>query len=340
MSVVEDTNSIIRTPLPHRTNPRIADGRRMAVAWCHSCGITEETAVTWRRYREADPERIIGYCYPDAHGADHNLAIDMMCQFVATDDSFESTFWQNPGAGAGYLEAISEVLYEKAPVDPDQFHAPLVKRFIPTWERSCEGMSRAWREHAARSWLDYFWGYLSEATTKDPSIDEYLELRRTVVGTSPCFDMLERAHRYELPERFRTHVLYRRLRDAAADLVTLCNDVASVKKDQARGDASNSVLLFAAEGLDIGVARQRVVEMVEQRTADYQRAQSDVDRTCDLLYIGDAGRAACHRWGREVLEWVGGNLEWQGQIGRYYGKAHAVLPDAAHLGHLTGCRAA
>lgn len=146
VGVAEDTNSIIRTPLPHRTNPGIADGHQMTASWCYSCGITEETAVTWRRYREADPERIIGYCYPDARGADHELAIDMMCQFVATDDSFESTFWKDPGVGAGYLEAVSEVLYAKAPVDSGRFHAPLVKVFIPTWERSCEGMSPAWRE--------------------------------------------------------------------------------------------------------------------------------------------------------------------------------------------------
>ncbi|WP_424216478.1 terpene synthase family protein (plasmid) [Streptomyces sp. BI20] len=338
MTTVEDTNSLISVPFPHRVNPRIDDGRQMALDWCRACGITEDTDVTWRRYREADPERIIGYCYPDAHGEDHRLAVDMMCQFVATDDAFESTFWQDPGAGVGYLEAVSEVLHARTPVAPRPSHAPLVRMFIPMWERSCRGMSPAWREHAARSWLDYFWGYLSEATSTDLPMRDYLELRRTVVGTSPCFDMLERAHHYELPERFRTHVLYRRLREAATDLVTLCNDVASVRKDQARDDASNAVLLLArARHLDVADARLRVVEMIHDRARDHHSSRQDVDRVCDLLYIEGKERAHCHRWAREVLEWVGGNLRWQGQIARYYGKARAVLPDAAHLAVLTGC---
>jgi hypothetical protein len=330
-----NADAVITVALPHRDNPEIGRGREHVHEWCEKYGVTGH-ATTLQRFADADPARIIGYAYPDARGADLDLALDMMCFFNAFDDCFESAYWASPAEGIPFVGSMASLLYTKQTCAL----SPIAEAFCDIWRRSISGMSPQWAARAAHNWTQCLWGYISEGTARhrgpEPGLSDYLTLRRTVIGTAPCFDMLERVHRYELRPQIWFHRDIRQLSDTATDIVILCNDIASVAKDTARGDTANAVLLLMIQGMTRQEAEQRIGNCITELAATYQTKGQAISDLCDQLRLDETARLATMRWIRDVLEWAGANLAWQEEISRYHGKAKAILPDARHMATLAG----
>ncbi|WP_157229062.1 terpene synthase family protein [Nocardia brevicatena] len=333
----ESYSKFIYSNLPHRTNSEIDRGPQFVESWCKRYGVWDHP-ITRRRFIEADPARIVSYSYPDAHGPDLDLAFSMMNIYLAVDDAFESVYWNNAySEGARFIRSMVDVVVSSA---EDYAHSPpLVRAFADVWRESRAGMSESWRARAAQTWCRYLWGYVMESIVQSRGLtitpDEYLLKRRWIIGTAPCFDMLERAHGYELPEVVASLEFIDEFRYLGADIIILCNDVASVPKDLHRGDTSNIVLLLSALGSSIEQSLTEVGDMIERKLQRYLSKRDELSDVLAALDLDEAEVSVVFRYVNEILEWCGANLDWQGQILRYYGKANALLADSGHMSGLT-----
>ncbi|GII96058.1 terpene synthase family protein [Sinosporangium siamense] len=323
----------ITVDLPHRTNPELTRAREHVREWCLSYGFMNST-TTARRFTDADPAKIVCYAYPEARGADLDVALDMMCFFAALDDCFESAFWRSPADGIPFIRTLTSLLHEDLP--PASL-SPIAAAFADMWRRSTAGMSSAWKTRAAHHWNQYMWAYISEATSRkrgfEPDLDSYLAMRRPVSGIQCCFDMLERTNHYEVPAQSWFHAHLRRLADLAMDICILCNDLASVTRDEVRGDTSNAVLVLMAHNLGRKAAERKVRKTISQLVEEFRTAHRRTRRLCEQLRLDEPGRRDTLRWTDELLEFAGANLAWQGEVARY-GEASAPLADAHHMAAL------
>lgn len=337
MDNITSTSDVIYVELPYRVNPEISRGAAHVLEWCQAYGLADDP-TTLQRFQDADPSLLASYTYPDAAGADLDLTFDMMCFFLAFDDAFESALWGRPAEGARYISTLASVLYDDGITSADS--PPLTVAFSDLWRRSGIGMSQQWKGRSAYVWTRYLWGYITESTGRiggpDVGIQQYLEMRRSVIGAAPCFDMLERVHHYELPAEVWFHGDIARLRDISADIMTLGNDVASVAKDKARGDNANALILLEAQGASADAARRQVADLTFQLVEEYRHIRNGLGVVCDQLQVEPGMRDTIFRYADEILDWAGGNIAFQDKSRRYFGKAKAVLPNPEHMGKLTG----
>lgn len=322
---------------PHPVNPDHERARSHMLIWGRRHGFDGDP-TTWRRFLGADSARMITYAYPEAHGADLELAVEMMCFFFSIDEVFDGPLRQDPANATRYTKGMLSVLDParerlRSPVGEVP---PLTAAFTGLWSRSREGMSHAWQVRAAAHWTEYFWGNLTEDLDRShrppTTVDAYLSARRNTIGYRPCQDMIERASRFEVPPQVWYLTAMRRLSDLATDLVTLCNDVFSLEKEQDREETVNSVLLLAKEER-IGVDRalDRIVRLTQDLAEEFHATADLVMKSCEPLHLTGDELSSVRRWVTGNHTWVGAHCDWSCEISRYAAGVDPVDPDLDHM---------
>jgi pentalenene synthase len=104
-------------------------------------------------------------------------------------------------------------------------------------------MSEAWRARSAHHWRLALHGNASEAFNRRSgavgSVEEYRAIRNLTIGTQPVLDRAERLGQFEVPECAYYSKQLILMRELAAELVVLANDLISLEKEKARGEQHN-----------------------------------------------------------------------------------------------------
>ncbi|MEU4803910.1 hypothetical protein [Actinosynnema sp. NPDC023587] len=308
-----------RIPFPRAISPDVSAVHPDSMAWLRGHGMLRSDAAA-RRVDGWRLTELAGRFFPDARGADLRLGADVMGFFFLFDDQFD-----HPGGLRAEAVAVSKELLRltSRPAGPAPAGAgPVVTAWADLWDRSCRGMSAAWRVRAAREWRRYFVGNLEESVAREAmpgdSVEDYLRLRATSIGTTPVYDLCERTQHFEIPDEVLHSHHVQAMRDLATEIVVLCNDVASTIKESARDDALNAVLFLERRGARRGPAVARVRRMVDDRLAAFQRLSGRTSRICAALDLTAEQRDRVDRYVRTALvSVVRGNYDWQRRSARF-----------------------
>ncbi|MFE2864989.1 hypothetical protein [Embleya sp. NPDC059259] len=177
-----------------------AAARERNVAWACRMGLLNSDEAV-ERYRFSQGADVAAYSYPDAKDEDLDLAFDVNGWFFLFDDQFDVPAGRFPPAAAVCEELID--LLHRPPGTAPASSSPLATAFADVWQRMAHGMSRRWRERAARHWIDYLAANLTEAVDRHtgtvPDSREWMRLRRAVIGVRPSIDLCERVGHFEVP---------------------------------------------------------------------------------------------------------------------------------------------
>ncbi|MFI5838306.1 hypothetical protein ACIA8K_01120 [Catenuloplanes sp. NPDC051500] len=298
--------------------PEIEKAAAGTLDWARDLGLIRSRAAA---------DRVLGWRLtelaarfnPAAHGDDLLLAANMQCFLFLFDDQFDDA----PGGPRAAAVAASRqllALLHEPPGTPPPHPVPATLAWADVWQRSCIGMSAAWRARAAHDWAGYFAGVLvEELFAPAGTVAEHLDRRRPTVGAYPVLDLAERVQGCELPDAaFHTPLLHR-LRSLVADIAALCNDVASVEKEERRGTRHNAVLVLQdATGQARDAAVGETVRTVHLLLAELAALETLLPAAAAAIGLTAAEHATVDRYVRLALHaLIRGNYDWQRHTARY-----------------------
>ncbi|MDH6579729.1 terpene cyclase [Kitasatospora sp. MAP5-34] len=311
----DDTS--LELPFPYRRNPHQAQAATHHQEWLQrhrelAAGTGEFTYAHW------EVAELAALSYPDSSPTDLGLATDLLGFYFLFDDQFDGPLGRRPEQVARICERLGAIIHG-ARTDGN---SPVERAFADLWRRSVQGMSARWRARAAYDWEWYFASHPSEAAGRNsgqlPDRQSYLMLRRGTAAMETIFDMIERLGRFEVPQTVLHHPLLRQLRQLAADIPSLSNDVRSYPLEAPRGDVCNLVLI---------VQQERACSAEEACSVVIAEAQLMVDRFADLtaelpdvyrwLELDEPQRQAAQRYADGLARWLAGYLYWERRTGRY-----------------------
>ena len=313
---MSDDNSLLH-PFPHRRSPHAAEAAGRHRAWLerHPLLFTDLGHSAYAHWEVVD---LAALGYPDAEPEELALAADLMGFYFLFDDQFDGPLGRRPAEVAAICERLTAVLHG-APPDPV---SPAETAFADLWERSVLGMPARWRARAAYNWEWYFASHPAEAagrvSERPPDRDGYLVLRRGTAAMETIFDMIERLGRFDVPAAAHHHPILRQIRQLAADIPSLSNDVRSYPKEAPTGDVNNLVMI---------VQRERDCSAEEACAVVTAEAQLMLERCADLvtqlpesyraLGLDPAQLLAARRYAEGLTTWLAGYLHWEARTGRY-----------------------
>ena len=107
------------------------------------------------------------------------------------------------------------------------------------------------------------------------------------------------------------------LRNLAAEIISITNDLVSAEKEEAQGDTDNNLLLILEkqEGYSRPAAIEKLRQMTHERFARFLRLEQQIPDMDSMLE--PAERVAMRRYIQGLHDLVAGDNEWEHTSGRY-----------------------
>jgi hypothetical protein len=302
---------------PHRRNPHRASAEAHHRRWMEEFRMlgSRMTPTDYARWEVPD---LTALCYPDCGAEELALAADLMGFYFIFDDEFDGPIGRHPAGSAGLCDQLIAVLHgTPAPAD-----SPCVAAFESIWQRISQGMSPRWLARAAYSWESYLASHPAEAAGRlageAPDRTPFLFLRRCTSAMETVLDTVERVNRFEVsPTAFHSPAL-RELRQLAADIAPLSNDVHSYQQELPRGDVNNLVLVVQRErGCTLDEAGALALAEVQLKADRMARLLDELPHTYRALQLTPAQEKDAQRYADGMAALVSGYLEWESQTIRY-----------------------
>ncbi|MFF4160300.1 pentalenene synthase [Streptomyces sp. NPDC001678] len=308
-------------PFEVRISPDVAAANARHMKWLRAEGFVT-TSPNAERYLTWAVGELAGRFHPDAFGDDLELGIQGQTFYFFFDDLFDSPLGRDPLAAYELCQELAALARQSPDSSLVRPTFPLARLWLDHWERLRHGMSRAWRERAARHWEQYFLTYVTEAVNRRAGLvldmDRYMALRRLAIGVEGVLDTAERCGGFEAPPEVHESTLIQEIREITAEVVILTNDLHSLEKDEANGEADNAVLLLRRERDcsqedAIGLLR----DMVHQRIDRFQRLTARTHELCAALGLSPRQRESTHRFLGANRALMRGNYDWSRATDRY-----------------------
>lgn len=304
-------------PLPSRQSPDHVRADAEQLVWPRSLGLIKSEAAATRHLRGGYGQ-LASRFYPHATGTDLDLGVDLMSWFFLFDDLFDGPRGESPVETKQLTDAVAAALDGHLP----ESAAPIAHGFADIWRRSREGMSAAWCARSARHWRSYFDGYVEEALSRDTpyySAAQYMAVRRRTIGVQPTVDMAERTGHFEVPHRVFGSAVLSAMLQIAADVNLMLNDIASLEKEEARGEQNNMVLILCREhGWSKDHSIDHIQDAVRACLEQYILLESCLPQVADIFRLNDAERESLDRYRDDAVRPViRGSYDWHRSSGRY-----------------------
>lgn len=306
-------------PLPSRQSPDHSRADADQLRWPKAHGLINSDAAATRHLRGSYAHLATRF-YPHATGPDLDLGVDLMSWFFLFDDLFDGPRGDSPEQTKQLTDAVASALDGALPGSAP----PIAHGFADIWQRTQEGMTAGWCARSARHWRSYLDGYIEEANsryldTPYETASEYLAMRRRTIGVQPTVDLAERVGHFEVPHRvFDSNILPAMLQ-IAIDVNVLLNDMASLEKEEARGELNNMVMILRREHSwtkDHSVSH--IQNQVSIRLEQYLLLESCLPKVADIFQLDDAERDALDSYRDDALRPViRGSYDWHRFSGRY-----------------------
>ena len=306
-------------PLPSRQSPDHARADADQLLWPQSQGLINSDAAAERHLRGSYAHLATRF-YPHATGDDLDLGVDLMSWFFLFDDLFDGPRGESPQETQRLTDAVAAAL--DGPLQDEA--PPIAHGFADIWRRTREDMTPAWCARSAHHWRSYLDGYIEEAesrfrNTPYDSAAQYLAMRRRTIGVQPTVDLAERAGHFEMPHRvFDSNALSAMLQ-IAIDVNVLLNDIASLEKEEARGELNNMVMILRREhGWTKNRSVTHIQNQVDVRLEQYLLLESCLPKIADIFRLDQSERDALDRYRTDALRPViRGSYDWHRSSGRY-----------------------
>ena len=312
-------------PFRRSASAHKSDAEIRNLDWLQTHDMLRGTEATELYARWSVPD-LAARSFPDANREDLVLATDLFGFYFLFDDQFDSELGLDPVRVARICDPLIGIV--NGDLDGTK-SSPVAASFADLWQRSTEGMSSRWRARAAYHWEWYFATHPSEALGRAraaradgrdqelPDRASYLMLRRGTGGTETVIDMIER-FAAEVPAVAFHSPQLRLMRQLAADIPSFSNDVRSYRKEAARGDAYNLVMILQHQrqcGLE--EASTAVLAETQWMIDEYARLAVEIPELCTRLGLTGHQRRAVERYASGLASWVGGYLDWEDHTLRY-----------------------
>jgi pentalenene synthase len=306
-------------PFPGRRNPDFERARTDHLDWPRQFNlITTESAA--QRHAAGSYAELASLFYPQASDDDLDLGVDLMSWFFLFDDLFDGPRGEDPVAAKELTDAVASAL--DGPL-PDG--SPLIAHgFADIWRRSSEGMSPDWAARSMRNWRSYFSGYVEEALSRHHDLPinssgEYMALRRRTIGVLPTVDLAERTQHCEVAQRVYDSPLITVMLLIAIDVNLMFNDIASLEKEEARGELNNLVLILMRER---GWTRKRSIanmqDEIRARLEQFTMLEGCLPELFASYNLTPAEQQAVHQYRlNAVRSVIRGSYDWHRASGRY-----------------------
>jgi pentalenene synthase len=316
-------------PLPRQRSPDFERARADHLNWPRLFNlITTESAA--QRHAKGSYAELASAFYPQATGEDLDLGVDLMSWFFLFDDLFDGPRGEDPVAAKGLTDAVAAAL--DGPL-PDG--SPLIARgFADVWLRSRQGMSPDWEARSTRNWRSYFSGYVEEAFSRYHNLPidssgEYMALRRRTIGVLPTVDLAERTQHCEVPQRVYDSPLITVMLLIAIDINLMFNDIASLEKEEARGEQNNLVFILMREH---GWTKDRSIAHMQDEIRARVEQLTTLERCLPELFasynLNPDEQQVTERYRiNGVRSVIRGSYDWHRASGRY-GEAFARAAGA------------
>ncbi|WP_280726622.1 terpene cyclase [Kitasatospora sp. MAA4] len=308
----------LELPFPSRLSPHRADAEARHRRWldAHAMLGSRLGAAGYTRW---DVPGLASLSYPDCEPDELALATDLMGFYFLFDDQFDGPLGRRPAQVAAICDELTGVLQGR---HPSHLLSPCTRAFEDLWQRITDGMSDRWRARAAYNWEWYFASHPAEAAGRlggqPPDREGYLILRRGTAAMETVLDMVERVGRFEVaPAAFHCPQL-RQLRQLAADIPSLTNDVRSYPQEASRGDVNNLVMIVQRErGCTLQEAGSAVLAEAQQMVRRFTQLTDELPRTYRELELRLDERQTAQRYADGLSAWLTGYLDWEMSTGRY-----------------------
>jgi hypothetical protein len=308
-------------PWPLRESPHLESARAHALAWMVEFGLVQDPQANERQYRDWKLGEGSAWFYPDGTADGVALVADLMGWYFAPfDDQFDGSLGRDPSVSAGLIGDLIEILDQPEGAAPRVTY-PVALAFADIWKRSSRHMSPAWRQRAAHHWKKYLIGQLGEVVNRihkrKPDAESHLRQRVATTSSDVLCDLIEPVTGFEVPSEAWHMPVMGELRQLAAEIISITNDLVSAEKEEAAGDTDNNLLLILEnqEGYSRAEAVEKLREMTHARLERFLRLEQQVPDIDDVL--DDAGRVALRRYLQGLHDLVAGDNEWEHVSGRY-----------------------
>ncbi|RKR89684.1 hypothetical protein BDK92_4040 [Micromonospora pisi] len=258
-------------PIPSRISPYADSVQNWLPGWLRRSGLPLDDHAAARLHRHGFA-RYAGRLYPTASHTDLRTLTALFTWFFLLDDACDGTAGPDPDYVRGLRDGILRILRNGPRSRHPGFTGPLRRQLTDAWRVPSRRLSPAARDRFVDAVAHHLDGVLIEADNKavgrQPTVPEYVELRRATSAAYVSYTLVEFATGRPLPDAVYHHPAVREYATTGNDLLSWFNDVLSLARDTATAGGHNLVLAVArAEGLPERAAVQAVVRRW-QRTMD------------------------------------------------------------------------
>jgi pentalenene synthase len=306
-------------PLPGQRSPDFERAKADHLDWPRQFSlITTDSAA--QRHATGNYAELASFFYPQASDEDLDLGVDLMSWFFLFDDLFDGPRGEDPAAAKGLTDAVAAALDGPLPGG-----SPLIAHgFADVWRRSRQGMSPDWEARSIRNWRSYFSGYVEEALSRHHNLPinssgEYMAMRRRTIGVLPTVDLAERTQRCEVPQRVYDSPLVTVMLLIAIDINLMFNDIASLEKEEARGEQNNLVFILMREHAwtkERSIAHMQ--DEIRARLEQFTTLEGCLPEMFTSYNLNPAEQQAAERYQiNAVRSVIRGSYDWHRASGRY-----------------------
>ncbi|CCL98795.1 uncharacterized protein FIBRA_00800 [Fibroporia radiculosa] len=299
-------------PFKSSFNPHFEEVAAESSVWINSFKVLPDRKRTF--FLQKSGELLCAYVYCYATYERLRTACDFInILFIFDELSDDQNGKDAYSAGRTFLSALRDPSW-----DDGSILAKIVKSFRSRlFEVDVPACHRRFIQHCE----DYVNAVAVEAELRERkevlSLDAYILSRRNNSGTKPCLDLFGYVLGVDIPDEVYEHPVLMRMYLAAADMVSLSNDLYSYNMEQAMDHPEHNL----------------VTVLMNEKCCDLQTAADYVGVHFKLLVDGFlADKARLPSWGSELdtvvanfvmamEKWVAGNCDWSFETQRYFGPA-------------------
>ncbi|MEV4418245.1 terpene synthase family protein [Catellatospora sp. NPDC049609] len=287
--------------------------------WAKRVGLASSPHKLARQF-DASFERVAARIFPALPRRDVQLYAQWVVWLFVLDDE------QDEGFMGRSVTEVDEAFAElTAVVDgymPPREAAPVALVLAELWSRTTLQMSQTWRARFLQNFRRYHAAFRAQAAHRFhgtvPSLEDYPELRR-YDNAMFMFDLVEVAHRTEVPPSLANSDAWREMHAASSDITAWCNDLVSLNRDSAQGEQWNYVAVYqSATGCSQATAIRTVRNHIRARSVDLVATKNRV-----VAHIADCPNVEnVMAVANTVCAIPGAHYAWLRESGRHTNQAH------------------
>jgi 5-epi-alpha-selinene synthase len=337
------TLPLLYCPYPAVLNTHAATVEQYTEHWAIRFKLLQNDSHSYQHFTASKLSRLVARACPTASLKDLTFASDLMTYLFLLDDACdEAAIGRDPRQlkllFTDLLNIMRQPLPESSNLDYASSTAPTFENLTAAdadgsssnssqaqlwksalhdiWQRLPQQASAEWRLRFVANLEQSIQANIWEAANRKqqcvPDMSEYIKMRALTNGFYWCCDLSELIERIQLPVWMREQVEIRHLANIATNVTGWFNDIVSLRKEQARGDVHNLVLILQyQQNLTLEQALQQAI--LQHNT----QVQAFLDLERQLPSFGEDFDAELKRYLAVMHNWMRSNVDWSLESGRY-----------------------